>query len=117
MEGILVSKLDELELTHNLRVYNPEVVVDGLIENHVVHMSIYLLPYSSQDLNSVDINILEDLFNLFRLLGGVHFLYKGSQELDQIWVVIVNTEVQAVKQSQRILFDVVGVFRNNFDDF
>lgn len=64
LQSIFVSHLDKSALSQDLRVNNSEVIVDGLIENHVVHELVYLLSDRSDFLDSVDIDILKQLVNL-----------------------------------------------------
>jgi len=47
----------------------------------------------------------------------VHLDDQSSQELDKVRVIVVNAEVEAIEEGERVLLDVVGVFTDDFDDF
>jgi len=95
LNGILISHLKELEVAHDLGVDNSEVIIDCLIEDQVVADGVQLLILGSQSLDSVVVDIFQDLIDLF--IVGSHLLDQGSQELYKVRVVVIDTEIQAVE--------------------
>ena len=51
--GIFVSQLDELELSHDLRVDDSELVVDSLIEDQMVNVLVHRISDLSQSANTI----------------------------------------------------------------
>ena len=74
LERILISQLDEPALPEDLRVHYAQVVVDGLVEDHVVHQRVDLLTDRSDLLNAVHVDELQELVDL---LVAVDLVYKG----------------------------------------
>jgi hypothetical protein len=82
----------------------------------MVDVSVELLSLGSEDIDTVVVNVLKQHFDLLWFVVVVHLFDQRSQELDKVWVLIVDTEIQAVEQSKWVLFDVVRVLRDDFDD-
>lgn len=64
MQGVLVSQLDESQLSEDLGVHDSQVIVDSLIENHVIDHRVDLLSDGSDPLDTVDIDVLQELVYL-----------------------------------------------------
>ena len=77
--SILISQLDEPELSQNLCIHDSEVIINCLVEDHVVNMSIDDLTNCSNSLDTVYINILQHLINPLRLI--LELVNECSQEL------------------------------------
>lgn len=78
--SILISQLDEPELSQNLCIHDSEVIINCLVEDHVVNMSIDDLTNCSNSLDTVYINILQHLINPLWLI--LELVNECSQELD-----------------------------------
>ena len=78
--GILVSQLDEPELSQNLCINDSEVIINCLVEDHVVDMGVDDLTDCSNSLDTVYIDVLEHLVNSLRLI--LELVDQCSQELD-----------------------------------
>lgn len=59
LEGVLVSELDESQLAEDLRVDDSKVIVDGLIEHHMINQRIDRLTNSPYPFNPIDIDVLK----------------------------------------------------------
>ena len=71
--SIFISELNELQLSKNLRVDNSELVIDGLVEDHVVDMLIQWVTNHSKSSNTVlDYGFHELIDLLWKVL---HFSY------------------------------------------
>ena len=77
--SILISQLDEPELSQNLCIHDSEVIINCLVEDHVVNMSIDDLTNCSNSLDTVYINILQHLINPLWLI--LELVNECSQEL------------------------------------
>ena len=58
LQGVFVSQLDELELSQDLGVDDSQIIIDGLVEDHVIYMSVDLFSDCSNPFNTVDIDVL-----------------------------------------------------------
>jgi hypothetical protein len=58
-----------------LRINDSQVVIDGLVEDHVINNRVDLLPDGSDLFDTVDIDIFQQLVDL---LMAVNFMDKGS---------------------------------------
>lgn len=114
MNGILVSQLDVLEVPHDLHVDDSKVIVDGLVENHVINQLLDLLSLGSDSLNSIDVDVLKKLVNLLMIMDLVN---QGSKELNQWLIVILDAKEEAIKQRHWVLLNVAWVFTDAVDDF
>mmetsp|Transcript_30406 Transcript_30406/g.46574 ORF Transcript_30406/g.46574 Transcript_30406/m.46574 type:complete len:283 (-) Transcript_30406:9-857(-) len=103
MKRIRVPQLYELQLLHNLRVDDPEVVSEGLVHDHVVDMHAHHFVGSPQPLHPVDIDVLKQQIDLRE---GLHVLDELPQELNDFRVVVEDAEEQAVEQGHGVLLDV-----------
>ena len=97
VKSIFVSEHDKLELSQNLSINNPQIIIDCLEEHHVVHMNIQWISYLSEPIDTVLNNELKDFINLLGLVGVAHLIDQDLEELNQFRVVVVNTEVQTVE--------------------
>ena len=112
--SILVSQLDEPELSQNLCIHDSEVIVNCLVEDHVVNVGVDDLTNCSDSLDAVYINILEHLIDPLWLI--LELVNECSQEFYQVGIVIVHTEVKTVEESHLVFLDVVGMLIDNVDD-
>ena len=55
-----------VQLPQDLGVHHSKIVVDGLVEDHVVDVSVYDFAIGPQTFDSVDIDVLEHLVYLWR---------------------------------------------------
>ena len=94
MDGIFVSKLNELYVPHDLHVNDPQVIVNGLVKDHVINKLLDLFTLSPDSLNSIDINVLKEFVDL---LVAVDFMDQCPQKLDQGLIVVLNTEEKAIE--------------------
>lgn len=83
----------------------------------MVDVGVQSLSNGPKYLNAVNIDVLKELLNLLWLVLIVHLGNERSKELNELWVVVVDTEVQAVKESEFVLLNVVRVLTDNLDDF
>ena len=81
----------------------------------MVNESIDLFSNSSQSLNTIDIDVLKEVINLLWTI--LHFKNQCSEKFNQIWIVVVNAEVQTVEQSHFVLLNVVRVLSNDVNYF
>lgn len=77
-------------------------------------MSIDLLSNCSDSFDSINIYVLKQLIHSG--WSVLDFWDQGSQELYLFWVVVVNAEVKAIEQSERVLFYVIGVLGYDLND-
>ena len=114
MDCIDVSQLHELELSNNLRVDDPQVIVNSLVEHHVIHNLVHLLPHSSKLVDSVQVDPLQQF-----VCFGVCFcsLNQTPNELDYPLILVINAEVEAEKQNEWVLLDESRVLTDTIDDF
>ena len=103
VHGINISHLNESKLSKDLGVDDSEVVVYGLVEDHVVDKTINLLTNGPYLFNII---LLNKLKKLSYLINHWHFVNDALKELNEISVVVVDTEEQAVKDGHRVLFHV-----------
>jgi len=113
MEGILVSELDEPQLVHYLLIHDSQIVVDSLVEYHVVNELVDGLQLSTEAFNPVDIDELEESIVA---LNRSELVDQHPKELHQVWVVVVDAEVEAVEQGHWVLLEVVRMLANALDD-
>ena len=57
LESIFISHLDEPQLSEDLSVHDSQVIVNSLIEDHVVNDGVNLFTHSSDPLYSVNVNV------------------------------------------------------------
>jgi len=76
---VFVSELHKSALPHDLTVHDSEVIINGLIENHMVNNRVNLFSYRSDLLNAIDINELQQLVYLVVLMNLVN---ERPQELN-----------------------------------
>lgn len=107
MQSVLVPQLNELQDSQDLRVDNPQFIIYRLVEHNVVDVRVQFLSLSSQNVNSININVVQYFIDLVRFVLYVHLADQSSEELDQIWVLVVDTEVKTVKQGHGVLLDVI----------
>lgn len=91
VHGVTVTKLHESQMAKDRGIYDSQVVVDCLVEDHVVDKLVHLLTGLSKLVDSVDINELEELFNL---LVWWDSFYEESDEVEQLVVLEVDAEEQ-----------------------
>lgn len=96
-------------------VDNAEIVIDGLVEDHVVNVGVYYFTHCAQSFDTVYVDVLEDLVYFVR--PHFNFVDKHSKEFNNLWVLEVNTKIQAVKEGHGIQLYVVTVFRYDLNDF
>jgi len=113
LKGILVSELDEPQLLEDLGVDYSEVVVDSLVEHHVVDVLVDLLTDLTKALNAMDINQLQQPVDL---LSRAEPLDECSEELDEVFIMEEDAEVQAVEERHRVLLDVPGELSYTVDN-
>ena len=77
-------------------------------------MCVDYLTNGSDSLNSIDIDILKHLVDSLRLV--LKLIDECSQELDEIRIIVIDTEVEAIEQCHLVFFDVVGMLVDNIDD-
>jgi len=58
MNCILVSELKEFDVSHDLIIHNSKVIINCLVEDHVIDKLLDLLSFSSDSLNAIDVNVL-----------------------------------------------------------
>jgi len=114
MDSISVSELKELDVSHDLIVNNSKIIVNGLIEDHVVNELLDLFSFGSDSLDSIHINVLQQLINP---LVAVDLLNEGSKELDQRLVEILDTEEKAIEEGHWILLNVSRMLADAVNDF
>jgi len=114
MDSISVSELKELDVSHDLIVDNSKIIVNGLIEDHVVNELLDLFSFGSDSLDSIHINVLQQLINP---LVAVDLLNEGSKELDQRLVEILDTEEKAIEEGHWILLNVSRMLADAVNDF
>lgn len=112
--GILVSQLDEPELSQNLCIHDSEIIVNGLVEDHMIDMSINDFSNGPDSLNTININILKHLINPLWLI--LELVDECSEEFYEVWVVVVDAEVEAIEESHLIFLDIISVLIDNIDD-
>jgi len=112
--SIGVSELNDTELSQNLSKDNSELIINGLVENHMVNESIDCFSNSSQSFNTVNIDMLEELIDLSWTIR--HLLNQGSHELYQVRVVVVDAEVEAVEKGHLVLINIIRVLCDNIND-
>ena len=71
----------------------------------MVDMGVDLFTDSSDSFDTVHIDVLKELVHPFWSVGESGD--EGSQEFNQVRVVVVDTEVQAVEESKWVLFNVM----------
>ena len=111
MFSVSISYLNELKLSKNLSIYDTELVIHGLVENHVVDMLVQWVTRQSKTANSILFNDFQKFIDF--LWGICEFLYQNFEEFNNFWIVIVNTKIEAVEESHWILFDVRIMLTNN----
>jgi len=113
VDGILVPELNELKRIEYLVVDNPQVVIDSLIEDHVVDQRVDLFPGFPKSADSMNVDVLKYPVCLrpdWQLLDNL------PQELDHLRVVVENTEEKAVEYTHGVLLDVGWVFGDAVND-
>lgn len=80
----------------------------------MVHKLVYGVPSLPDLVNTIDIDLLQQLINLFTVRN---FLDKNSQEINHLWIVVVNAEVKTVEQSHGILLNVARVLTDAVYNF
>lgn len=105
MQGIFVSELNELQLSHNLRKDNSEIVIYSLIEGHVVNVGVDALSNSSDSFDSMRVNVIKKL--VYSYWSILNLGNECSQEFNHIRILVIDTEVEAVEESHGVLFDVI----------
>ena len=113
MKCILISHLKKLQLSKNLTIHNPKVVINGLIENHVVDHLVDLLANCSDLFDSILIDVLEETVDLF---VGVDFVDEFTEELNEILVLEIDAKEEAVEESHGVCFNVISMFDDALDD-
>jgi len=103
LKRIFVSELNKPHLSYYLGVYDPKVVIYGLIKDHVINELVNLLSHSSYPVDSIHVNKFKESIDF--LLSG-YLLDERPQKLDQFFVFVVNAEEQAVEQRHWVLLDV-----------
>ena len=116
MLGVDISNLDKLELPDDLRVDQPQVVINCLIEHPMENVQIDLLANGPDSLDPIHINELKELLYFLGFVL-VHLLGESSQEFYNFGVVVVDAKVKAVEQREGVLLDVVRVVANDLNDF
>ena len=100
-------------MSDDLRVNDFEVIVHSLVENHVVNNLIQMVTFGPQPVYAIDIDVLKELIYLGM---RVDFLDELPQELNHLLILVVNTEEEAVEQSDWLLLNEVFVLLDTFDD-
>ena len=103
MDSIFVSELEKFDVSHDLHVDNSKIIINSLVEYHMINKLLDLFPFSSDSLDAVHVNVLKQLVNL---LVTMYFMNQSPQELNQGLIVVLNAEEKAVEQSHWILLDV-----------
>ena len=116
MECINVSHHDHFKLAKDLSINNSEIIINCLKENHVVNVHIEWITDSSESFDAVFLNVFHDFFDLIWLVISRHLFDQDFEKFDKLWVVVVNTEIEAVKQSHGILFQVLSMLENDVGD-
>lgn len=66
LKGITIPELYCLKLPKDLGVDNAEIVIDGLVEDHVVNVGVYYFTHCAQSFDTVYVDVLEDLVYFVR---------------------------------------------------
>jgi len=69
---------------------------------------------SPKSLNTIDINELKHLIYLTRSID--HLGDQGSQEFDQVWIVVVDAEIETIEERHWILLNIVTMLTNDLND-
>ena len=113
MKCILISHLKQLQLSQNLTVHNPKVVIDGLIEYHVVDDLVDLFANCSNLFDTILIDVLQKSVDLFMRMD---FVNEFTEELNKILIFEVDAKEEAVEKGHGIRFNVVGMLDDALDD-
>ena len=114
MLGVTISELDSTKLAKDLSIHNSKIIINCLVEHHMVHESINLFTNCTESLYAIDINVLKKFVNFTRSL--CHFTDQCPEEPNYFWIIVVNTEVQAVEEGHLILFNVTRVISDVIND-
>ena len=69
----------------------------------MVDKTVDLFSNCSDLVNSIDIDVFKELVNL---INGWHFLNDVSEELNKLFILVINAEEEAIEQSHWILLDI-----------
>jgi hypothetical protein len=103
VKSIFISHHDLLELPKDLGVHDSEVIINCLEEYHMVDVNVEWITNSSESINTVLNNVFQELIDLFILILVFHLFNQDFEELYNFRIVVVNTKIEAVEKSHRIL--------------
>ena len=114
MNCVRVTELDESHLFENRDVNHSEFVIDGLVQNHVIHDVVDGFADVSDFFNPMNFNVFEQFFYFALLLV---FLDECLNERKHFLVAEINAEKENVEQTHAVLLDIVRELANVVDDF
>lgn len=95
----------------DLRVDDPQILVESRVHDHVVSVLVHRLTNLPQSVHSMDVNQLEEFHDA--LVGDFQLLNQSPHELNKVWVPVDDAKIEAEKQGKLVFLDVIGVLRNN----
>jgi hypothetical protein len=102
------------QLSQDLAVHDSEVIVDSLVENHVINNLIDLFSNCSDLVDSFLINLLQqsvDLFIIFNLIDQV------TKKTEEFFVLKIDAKEEEVEKSHGVCFYEICMLTDTFNDF
>ena len=97
MNCVGVPQLDKLKLLEDHRVNDSQLVIDCPVKDHVIDCLANLLCGLADPIDSVDVDVFKELVDL--LYSG-KFLNQLSEEIDELWILVVDAQEKAVEDAE-----------------